>query len=220
MKLLSPLETGKQLRKPEGEAGIAIGRDMNRSNSRMYDDLFSLLDLQDRDSLLEIGYGNGIHFPNYFAIGKTITLYGMDYSKVMYQETLKNNKPLVIEGKIIPEYGDIKESTYSSNKFDHIIALNTIYFWEPLETYLNVLYRILKPGGKLYIGYRPKRVLHNVDFVQQGFSLYDEDILNDQLIKAGFEIVREHQSQYTKTTVTGEPLDSIDLITIVTKKEA
>lgn len=217
---LSPLETGKQLRKPEGENGIAIGRDMNRSNSQMYNDLFSLLHLKDNDILLETGYGNGIHFSNYFATGKAITLYGMDYSEVMYQEAVKNNESAIKEGKIIAEYGDIKGCNYSSNQFDHIIALNTVYFWEPLETYLKVLHRILKPGGKLYIGYRPKRVLHDVDFVQHGFSLYDEAVLNEQLLKSGFEIIQEHQNDYTKMTVTGQPLNSTDLITISIKKEA
>ncbi|THF52808.1 methyltransferase domain-containing protein [Flavobacterium supellecticarium] len=217
---LSPTETGKQLRKPDGEAGIAIGRDMNRSNRQMYTDLFALLTLNDLDTVLEIGYGNGMHFPGYLVSGKAITLYGMDYSKVMHQEAMQNNASFVAIGSIIPEYGDIIACSYPDNKFDHIIALNTVYFWEPLEDYLSVLFRILKPGGKLYLGYRPKRVLHQVDFVQEGFALYEEAVLNDQLEKAGFEIIQEHQHNYTKMTVNDQPLESTDLVTVCIKKEA
>lgn len=220
MKPLQPNEISRQLRKPEGENGITVGNDMNTSNKQLYLDLFALLEIQDNDHILEIGFGNGRHFPEFFKPHTNVTLYGLDYSDVMCAEAAKNNAEQITKQQIKLQCGDAKDTFYAENQFDSIVALNTIYFWEPLPDYLNAIYRILKPGGKLYIGYRPERALAGVDFVQEGFSLYNEAVLNGLLEKTGFEIERENKNCYAKKTITGKDITIVDIITVCIKKEA
>ena len=207
MKPLQPNETGRQLRKPEGENGITVGNDMNTSNKQLYLDLFALLEIQENDHILEIGFGNGRHFPEFFKPHTNVTLYGLDYSDVMCAEAAKNNAEQITKQQIKLQCGDAKDTFYAENQFDSIVALNTIY-------------RILKPGGKLYIGYRPERALAGVDFVQEGFSLYNEAVLNGLLEKTGFEIERENKNCYAKKTITGKDITIVDIITVCIKKEA
>jgi len=207
MKPLQPNETGRQLRKPEGENGITVGNDMNTSNKQLYLDLFALLEIQENDHILEIGFGNGRHFPEFFKPHTNVTLYGLDYSDVMCAEAAKNNAEQITKQQIKLQCGDAKDTFYAENQFDSIVALNAIY-------------RILKPGGKLYIGYRPERALAGVDFVQEGFSLYNEAVLNGLLEKTGFEIERENKNCYAKKTITGKDITIVDIITVCIKKEA
>ncbi len=207
----NPKETGRQLRKPEGEAGIRIAEEMNKSNAKMYDLLFSALHLQPGETLLEIGFGNGYHFPRYFAEQADITLYGLDYSDLMNREATRRNTPLVEAKKLFLQCGDALKMPYEDATFDKVIALNTIYFWTPLEDYFKEIRRILKNDGLLFIGYRPADVIRELEFTRENFELRSETQVKESLLFSGFSPTDEARFSYSKKTVTGEPLESTDI---------
>ena len=70
------IETAKkvaiQLRKPEGEFGLKIGKKMNESNAYM--NLFTIknLPIKTNDKILELGMGNGFFVNEIFKINNQV----------------------------------------------------------------------------------------------------------------------------------------------------
>ena len=56
---LTPAERARLLSRPEGELGIAIGKNMNQTNGKLIETVYRRLGLEAGHSVLEIGFGNG-----------------------------------------------------------------------------------------------------------------------------------------------------------------
>jgi len=54
------------------------------------------------------------------------------------------------------------------------------------ERELAEILRVLKPGGLLMLGYRPKTYMKAIPFTRFGFTLYDTAELENVLLKHGF----------------------------------
>ena len=44
---------------------------------------------------------------------------------------------------------------YADQCFDKILTMHTIYFWEDVTTHFKEIFRVLAPGGRFVIGFRP-----------------------------------------------------------------
>lgn len=47
---------------------------------------------------------------------------------------------------------NVEDMSFDSNKFDLLISRGSIGFWKDIEKAFREIYRVLKPGGKTYIG--------------------------------------------------------------------
>ena len=97
------------------------------------------------------------------------------------------------------QQSSIENIPYAANYFNKICSANTIYFWPQPESNAKELYRVLKAGGKLILGFRTKEQLQNTSFSEHGFQLYSEDSVVSLLSRAGFEdveIVKEPSKKY------------------------
>ncbi len=183
---IDPKKLAEQLRKPTGENGIKVGENLNQSNRNLYNLMFSMLNLKNNDSILEIGYGNGRLFKEYFDINNNISVFGLDFSETMYSEALKNTQDLV---NLKLSCGDSKVMDFADNQFDKIIILNTIYFWNPIKEYFSEISRVLKSGGEILIGFTPKHLMEKINvFCNDCFNLYEVKDLEEILNKTGFKI--------------------------------
>ena len=92
--------------------------------------------------------------------------------------------------------GNVTSMPFDDASFDKICTMHTIYFWPDPTAGLNKILRVLKPGGQLVIGIRPKDNMEKLPFVRYGFTLYSEPELRDLLTQAGFvyrqTIFRKH----------------------------
>ncbi|MBX9852765.1 MAG: class I SAM-dependent methyltransferase [Cytophagaceae bacterium] len=185
-------ELAKQLRKPEGAAGIEIGSFMQKGNAYQYSLVYEVLSLRDHDKILEIGFGNGYHIPELMKKASGMEYYGLDYSDLMVNEAKK-----VIEDNKVQNVevicGNISAMPFGENSFDKIFTVNTVYFWEkPLENAKEAL-RILKPGGSFIVSFRPKHIMNKLEVTNYGFKKYEAEDLKDLLQSAGFKNI---QSKY------------------------
>lgn len=195
----TPEQLSALLRKPRGEEGITVGTEMNKSNASLYDLTFSTLQFQDYENVLEIGFGNGKFFGRYSAINLTVQLTGLDYSELMCEEARKRNPDLIANGTLKIKHGDALSSGFPDNEFDKVIALNTIYFWEPLEDHFLEIKRILKPGGLFLVGFRPKDAVQDFEFVKYNFNLYELEDLKEIAVTCGFHVFSANQAQHQKS---------------------
>tara|TARA_R110002050_G_scaffold268550_1_gene410685 strand:+ start:30151 stop:30570 length:420 start_codon:yes stop_codon:yes gene_type:complete len=110
-----------------------------------------LLDIRNKNRMLELGHGNGSHLPEILKQSNEVKYFGMEISKVMQQKSAKINAKYV--KKLIASFQiyDGRNIPYVVNFFDRIITVNTIYFWKNLIDFLNEIHRVLKPNDTFVI---------------------------------------------------------------------
>jgi len=200
---MDPKELSLQLKKPSGEVGLEIAIALNESNHSLYELMFGSLVLKPNQQVLEIGFGNGLYFPNYFELEPDLHVTGIDFSKDMCEEAVKRNQELVKTKQLSLHCAGTSSLPLPANTFDHVVALNVIYFLDPPGPHLQEIKRVLKPGGCFHIGYRPKSAIEHLEFTHQNFTLYEPDELLELLKEHGFEKVEDNIHTYKK-----QPVDS------------
>jgi len=77
-----------------------------------------------------------------------------------------------------------------------ITTTNTLYFWSDKELTIQELKRVLKPEGKLLIGYRSRNCMSQLKVTKYNFEIYDAHGVEDLLNQAGLsevhtEVIKE-----------------------------
>lgn len=184
----------QQLRKPSGDFASKIAEKMNTGNKPLYDLTFRTLRLNDGDKLLEIGFGNGIHFNELLSLKKELQLYGIDYSADMVKLATVLNKQHIDSGKIVVTEGNSNQLPYEDQSFDLVFCNMVIYFWENPGDHLNEIHRVLKPGGRFCTGMRTKESMLEFPFTKFGFNLYTVDEWTSLLAKNNFRVMNTIRS--------------------------
>jgi ubiquinone/menaquinone biosynthesis C-methylase UbiE len=156
-KLIPPKFLSKQARKPSGWFGrVVMSRLFNKGNADLNDLVKDLLELQEQDSVLEIGFGPGTLIHQMAQITTQGVVEGIDFSETMLTLASETNKQFIASGRVKLQRGNCNAMPYSDESFDKVCTANTIYFWEnPNETFKEI-FRVVKSGGKLVVGFRDK----------------------------------------------------------------
>jgi ubiquinone/menaquinone biosynthesis C-methylase UbiE len=165
----------RQLRKPGGVMGKKVGQMMNKANEFLYDFTLAQMKLADGEKVLEIGFGNGLFFDKLFSKASNLQLSGIDYSKLMVETAITNNKENIKNGNLSLLNGNSDRLPYPDNSFDKIFCINVIYFWDNPQSHLKEITRVLKPGGHFYATIRTKESMNMMPFTKYGFTKYNEE---------------------------------------------
>lgn len=204
-----------QLRRPDGDDGLKVAEMMNATNANIISRTIELLDVSDSYNVLEIGPGNGRHVRDLMLLADNLAYTGIDISETMVAEAsaayadVRNISFRITDGKTI---------SFADNSFDKIFTVNTIYFWEEPEAYLKEIWRVLKPGGTLCIGFIPERVMQKIPFAKYGFHLYSEVMVRELLEHSGFTISSEITEKELITGSTGQQIEREFVVTSAKKK--
>lgn len=185
---------GRQLRKPEGELGKSVAEKMNITNKAMTMAAYDALDLQQGQSVMEIGVGNAGLVPYLLEkIGLKGQFVGLDFSADM---ACIAQSFLQAEGfQTMSEVHCCSSDAlpFQDELLDAAVSVNTIYFWErPLDHLLEIK-RVLKSRGKFSLAVRGKDYMLALPFGKDGFVFRDEQTYRNLLNEAGFELIKEIQ---------------------------
>jgi ubiquinone/menaquinone biosynthesis C-methylase UbiE len=165
----------KQLRRPNGILAGRVGHEMNKKNADLYDFTIRQMQLIDKESILEIGFGNGKFFDSIFSAAKDLTIAGLDFSPSMVKAAKDNNPLTTATGRLNLRLGGSDNIPFPDNSFDKVFCINVIYFWEQPDEHLKEIFRVLKPGGKFYSTIRTAESLQAMPFTKYGFTIYSQD---------------------------------------------
>ncbi|MEQ9165735.1 MAG: class I SAM-dependent methyltransferase [Fulvivirga sp.] len=179
-------ELARHLRQPQGEIGKEVGLQMNKGNKHISLNAYKLLSPLPGSHILEIGMGNGFFVNNLMEMAKNLRYTGIDFSEIMVEEANKINKILVRTGNVGFKFASVENLPFAANSFDYITTTNTIYFWPDIKENAKEVLRVLKPGGQLLIGYRPKSVMDNLEVTKYGFAKYEALEIETLLQDVGF----------------------------------
>ncbi len=206
-----------QLRKPQGEYGIATGEWMSKGNQHIIRDTLSILNAEADDSILEIGMGNGFFVNEILSKHPSITYTGCDYSELMIEESEKINAEWITKGQAKFTLSNVTSLPFFNNLFNKIFTINTIYFWDNEIKVLNELKRVLQPNGKLIIGFRPKHMTEKYAFTKYGFNLFSKKDVVKLLSDNGFTVTDAIENKEPDFELQGETMKMKNVIIVATK---
>ncbi|MDN3670139.1 class I SAM-dependent methyltransferase [Echinicola jeungdonensis] len=200
-------QIANQLAHPKGEEGLEISKLMHQTNISMTEKAIELLKLENDDSILELGHGNGHHVVELLENIPSLKYYGLEISELMHQEAKKANINHLENGQAkFHLYGGDK-IPFEKESFDKILTVNTIYFWkEPLKM-AQEIHRVLNTGGRFTVAFSQKHFLEKLPFAQYGFTFYDNEMVEELMEAANFTIVE--QSEITET-VKSKAMEEIE----------
>ncbi len=211
MKDIDPVELSRQLKKPSGELGHQVAQKLNESNQKLYELAWEMTDFSSIRRILEVGFGNGKHLSYYVDQNPDLIVTGVDFSEEMCDEARTFHHELIKNGKLTIHCVDSSSIPAADHSYDLVIGLNIVYFWDPPDPYLEEIVRVLKPGGKLVLGYRPRQAVEHLEFTKQNFLLYEPDELDALLSEYGLKVTRHQRNTYTKQAADESSVEITDI---------
>lgn len=115
---------------------------------------------------------------------------GVDFSPEMTALCARRFAELVKIGRIELRTASVADLPYASEAFTKACTVNTIYFWPDPVASLKELWRTLRKGGRLVVGFNTKATAEKLPYTRHGFTLYDPDQVEGLLKQAGFRDIQ------------------------------
>ena len=176
-----------QARKPSGIIGrFLMTKIFNDGNAELNSFVKDILSLQKENKVLEIGFGPGKLINEMAAITTDGVVTGIDFSQVMLKKASKLNKQYISKGKVILRKGECSSLPFENESFDKLCSINTLYFWKEPDKNFSEMFRVIKSGGKIVIGFRDDKQMNNLKLSADVFSYYSQEDVVNLLSEAGF----------------------------------
>lgn len=127
-----------------------------RSNIERNRWVVSLLDVQPSDRVLEIGFGPGVAIAELSRRAVHGWVCGLDHSPVMVRQATRRNRAAIRAGRVDLRHGSIESWSNFEERFDKILAVNSMGFWRQPVEQLTRLRSLLAPQGIVAIASQPR----------------------------------------------------------------
>lgn len=136
---------------PKGLVGTYIVEKMVRQHKPETEWTIGLLELQDQDHVLELGCGAGYAIQmitDRYLVQKIV---GIDLSATAIRSATGRNKKTMNNDRTKLIQADFKDLPFPDKMFNKVYSIQTIYFWNDINTIVSEIYRVLEPGGMVVI---------------------------------------------------------------------
>ena len=201
-------------RNPQGKLGNKLIDKMNVNHEGLAKWSLSHLDISKDNVILDIGCGGGVNVKRFLKMTEN-KVYGIDYSELAVERSIKLNKSAVDEGKCEIIKGSVSNLPFNDNSFDIVTGFETVYFWPDFVNDLKEVLRVLKDDGVIFIANealpkegdeRQKELIELLDM-----NIYSKDELVESLKLSGFSKVTTYLKD-SKDSFTGEDAEWICVI--------
>ena len=145
----------RQSRRPSGWLGEIVARVMAFETARANRFALERLNAREGEAILEIGCGHGRTLGR-LAQTRCALLAGADPSAVMVRLARRRLHRWIGLGRAEVSLATSSALPYPDGRFDAALAVHVLYFWTDAVTDLREIRRILRPGGRVLLGYRPR----------------------------------------------------------------
>jgi len=187
LKLIPSRTLSLQARRPSGIIGrYLMTKIFNRGNADLNDFVKELLELQEVDNVLEIGFGPGRLIDSMAQLISNGHIDGVDFSDAMLQQARSANKKHILKGIVNLYLTDCNNLPFQDESYNKICSTNTIYFWSDPIIYFREMYRVAKPNCKIVIGFRDKQQMSNLNLEEDIFNSFTVNDVLSLLLDVGF----------------------------------
>ena len=192
-----------QLRKPTGEFGLEVAANMNVCNREMNLSAIDALNIQTGETILEIGFGNGLFAKDVLNVAAGVRYIGCDYATEMVKAASINNRELTTRGAANFLEARIEQMPLHSYSVNKIFTVNTLYFWDDLDAAFEEMKRLLIAGGLLAIAFRPESCLRQYPASNFGFTHFSSVQVENLLNEYGFTVQQVIHETEPETEILG-----------------
>ncbi|HEX8579678.1 MAG TPA: class I SAM-dependent methyltransferase [Allosphingosinicella sp.] len=132
------------------------------------------LALEPGERFLEVGFGGGALLRSARAAGAEVS--GVDMSQAMVERARGLDVHLA-SAQALP---------FADGAFDKVASLNSLYFWPDPHAAFAEIARVIRPGGRLVIGFEPAAQLRKYPGHVHGFRLFEVAEVRALMEQAGF----------------------------------
>ena len=178
----------RQSRRPSGLIGrLLMGSYLDRVNAEINTLVYDALAPEPQQRVLEVGFGGAELLFRIAAGLDRGRIEGLELSGEMLDNARRRAARLGLADKTGFHAGSIDALPFADASFDRACSVHTIYFWPDLESGLAELARVLKPGGRLVLGFSTATDLRRDGWMQQGFQAYSTEAIVESCRRLGFE---------------------------------
>lgn len=174
----------RQLRRPSGWFGRRVMASLlNEANRDLLDSVLEAAAPTPGTRAVDVGFGGGYTLERLAPLVRPARVAGVEISEAMIS---------AVRGRCGDAYdlhsADAAALPLPDGSVDLVLSVNTIYFWPDPSRVLAELHRVLRPGGRLLLGYRSGAVLLASPVTWFGFRLYGDGKVRRLLRDAGFRV--------------------------------
>jgi SAM-dependent methyltransferase len=183
-------ELARQLRDPEGPAGLAVIGGLAVVNAEGSAAALERLDLEDGMAVLELGCGLGDLAVEVAAPGRNIGYTGLDRSETKIAAALERHADAVAAGSAAFHLGSSEDMPFDDSRFDRVFSLGLIHFWSDPARSLAEVGRVMRPGARMVMGCLGPERAPPFAIADNGFHLRSADEWEALCQQAGFAAAR------------------------------
>ncbi len=181
----------RQFARPHGFFGrLFMARILNQANQAGNDLAFDLMEVAQTDKVLEVGFGGGDLLLRFARTASTGKIEGLEISKPMLANLQRRIHRERLSNRISLHEGVIEALPFEESYFDCACSINTVYFWTDLRAGLRELARVLRPDGRLILGFGSDKDMRQRGYHERGFSLYSPKDIQAALEAEGLTTYR------------------------------
>jgi SAM-dependent methyltransferase len=178
----------KQLARPSGFLGkYVMARLLNRTTSSHNALVLNQMAVQPTDRVLEIGFGGAVLLEKIVQKASEGFVAAIELSEEMVANGSERFQDLVKVGRLEIKQGTVESLPFPDAHFSKACTVNTVYFWSDLDTCFAEVFRVIRPGGQLVLGYTADKDVRGAGLEQCGFIPYSTDELKIALVAVGFK---------------------------------
>jgi SAM-dependent methyltransferase len=118
-----------------------------------------LLEVGPEETVLEIGCGSGDLLARIAARVPRGRAVGVEPSELMLRHARMRNRHWIARSRVdLRQAHSADLSAWPERRFDKVLGVHVVYFWSDPRPHLAELRRVLRPGGRLVLGFRPCEV--------------------------------------------------------------
>ena len=178
----------RQFARPRGLIGrLFLGGMLDRANVRSNALVFEVMAVGPSEHVLEVGFGGGdllVRLADTVAGGR---VEGVELSDPMLNRARARIRRRGLDDRVRLQAGSVEALPFDAGRFDCACSVNTIYFWPDLHRALAELARVLRPGGRLVLGFGSDVAMRHAGYEERGFSLYCAEQIEDAVCANGLE---------------------------------
>jgi arsenite methyltransferase len=176
----------RQYARPSGWFGrLLVGRLLNRANRRSNAMILNMMAVNPNSDVLDVGFGGADLLRNVATKVTLGTVSGVELSTSMLagaQRMLRGHAHVQLH------HAPVDKRPFADARFDCLVSVNTLYFWDDLTDGLNELARVARPRARLILGFGEAQGMRRAGYADRGFKLYAIDAVVDALDNAGFTL--------------------------------
>jgi len=148
----------EQFKHPHGVLGRLAGWIMaNRESNLLRNEwVVSLLGIEPRHRVLELGCGPGIALGRAAELACEGEVVGVDHSALMVAAARRRNAAAVASGRLCVVHGTADDVASLGGPFDRVYAVNVVQFWDAPADTLRRVRRAMTRGGLIAVALQPR----------------------------------------------------------------